>query len=89
MPRHGAPCTACTNKSVLCFVQITLCEQVQGYLSNYMANDKAAADAAAADKADITPLQGMAIYQKKKVCALQHQIHGVCDSKAPGLALAR
>ena len=70
-------------------MQITLCEQVQGYLSNYMANDKAAADAAAADKADITPLQGMAIYQKKKVCALQHQIHGACNSRASRAASSR
>lgn len=69
-------------------LQITLCEQVQGYLSNYMANDKAAADAAAADKADITPLQGMAIYQKKKVC-FRDITHGACNSKARRVASSR
>jgi hypothetical protein len=54
-------------RCAVCCAQITLCEQVQGYLSNYLASDKGAEDAAGGDKADITPLQGMAIYKKKEV----------------------
>ncbi len=47
-------------------MQVTLCEQVQAYLSRFQSDsDKAAAEAPA--KADIAPLQGMAIYSKKKV----------------------
>ncbi len=43
---------------------MTLCEQVQAYLSRFQ-SDKAAAEEPV--KADIAPLQGMAIYSKKKV----------------------
>lgn len=46
-------------------MQVTLCEQVQGYLSKYMDN-KADGDAAA-EKAEVKPLDGMAIYTKKRV----------------------
>ena len=45
--------------------QVTLCEQVQGYLSRFQESNKSAAAAPA--KADIAPLQGMAIYSKKQV----------------------
>ena len=47
-------------------VQLTLCEQVKGYLGRFATEDKSAgAETAAA--AEIKPLEGMTLFSRKKV----------------------
>ncbi len=64
-------------------LQVTLCEQLQGYLGRFQAEaDKAAAEQA--PKAEIAPLQGMVMYSKKKVhpCfkGLRHAVGSLSQS---------
>ncbi len=46
--------------------QVTLCEQLQGYLTKHQDAAKSA-EGSMGDKAAVAPLDGMAIYTRKKV----------------------